>query len=78
MQPQDTCTSLPVSVSLHSLTTLTDQGFLKDEVAQFWLCLFSFWRYHKHVQNYLMRAGGQILWKKAEQVISEHKRSQDF
>ena len=35
MQPQDTWTSLPASVSLHSLVIRTDQGFLKDEVPQF-------------------------------------------
>ena len=33
MQSQDTWTSLPASVLLHSLTTRTDQGFLKDIIA---------------------------------------------
>ena len=66
MQPQDTWTSLPASVSLHSLVIHTDQRFLKDEVPQIWLCLFSFRRCCMHLQSYLMRAGGQILWKKAE------------
>ena len=68
-QTQDTWTSLPASVSLHSLVIRTDQGFLKDEVPQFWPCLFSFRRCHMHLQSsqsYLMRAGGQILRKKAE------------
>ena len=51
---------------LHLLATRTDQGFLKSEVPQFWLSLFSFRRCHMHLQSYLMRAGGQILRKKAE------------
>ena len=63
MQPQDTWTSLSASVSLYSLVIRTDQGFLKDEVPQFWPCLFSFRRCCMHLQSYLMRAGGQILWK---------------
>ena len=66
MQPQDTCTSLPASVSIYLLVTRTDQGFLKDEVPQFWPCLFSFQRCCMHPQSYLMRAGGHILWKKIE------------
>ena len=66
MQPQDTWTSLPASVSLHSLVIRTDQGFLKDEVPQFWPCLFSFRRCCMHLQSYLMRAGGQ---KKAKLSI---------
>ena len=66
MQPQDIRTSLPVSVSLNSLVTRSDQGFLKDAVPQFWPCLFSFRRCCMHLQSYLMRAGGQNLWKKAE------------
>ena len=74
MQPQDTSTSLPASVSLHSLVIRTDQGFLKDEVPQFWPCLFSFRRCCMHLQSYLMRAGGQILWKKAE---PNHQRIAD-
>ena len=65
-QTQDTWTSLPASVSLHSFVIRTDQGFLKDEVPQLWPCLFSFRRCHMHLQSYLMRAGGQILRKKAE------------
>ena len=67
MQHQDTWTSPPASVSLHSLATRTDQGFLKDKVPQFWSCLFSLRRCRMHLQSYLMRVGGQILWKKAEQ-----------
>ena len=73
-QPQDTWTSLPASVSLHSRATCTDQGFLKDEVPQFWSCLFSFRRCCMHLQSYLMRAGGQILRKKAE---PNHQRIAD-
>ena len=73
-QTQDTWTSLPASVSLHSLVIRTDQGFLKDEVPQFWPCLFSFRRCHMHLQSYLMRAGGQILRKKAE---PNHQRIAD-
>ena len=74
MQPHDTLASLPTSVSLHSLATHTDQGFLKDEVLQFWPCLFSFRRCHMHLQSCFMRAGGQILWKKAE---PNHQRIAD-
>ena len=66
MQPQDTRTSLPASVSLHSLATRAGQGFLKGYVPQFWPSLFLFRRRHIHRQNYLMRARGQVLWKKAE------------
>ena len=66
MQPQDTGTLLSASVSLQSLATRTYQGFLKDAVPQFWPCLFSFRRCCMHLQSYFMRAGGQILWKKAE------------
>ena len=36
------------------------------EVPQFWPCLFSFRRCRINLQTYLMRDGGQILWKKAE------------
>ena len=50
---QDTWSSLPasVSLSLHSLVIRTDQGFLKDEVPQFWPCLFSFRRCCMHLQS---------------------------
>ena len=65
---------LPASVTLHSLVTRTDQGFLKDEVPQFWPCLFSFRRCCMNLQSYLMRTGGQILWKKAE---PNHQRITD-
>ena len=74
MQPQDTGTSLPASVSLHSLVIPTDQGFLKDEVPHFWPCLLSFRRWCMHLQSYLMRTVGQILWKKAE---PNHQRIAD-
>ena len=66
MHPQDTRTSLPALVSLHLLVTRTTQGFLEDGAPQLWPCLFSFWRRCTHLQSYLMRTGGQILWKKAE------------
>ena len=58
----------------HSLETRTDQGFLKDEVPQFWPCLFSFRRSCMHLQSYLMRAIGHIPWKKAE---PNHQRIAD-
>ena len=74
MSPQDTWTSLPASVLLHSFETITDQSFLKDEVPQFWPCLFSFRRCRMQLQSYLMRAGGQILWKKVE---PNHQRIAD-
>ena len=37
--------ALLYSVSLHSLATRTDEGFLKDEVPQLWSCLFSLRRF---------------------------------
>ena len=46
--------------------SIYDQGFLKDEVPQFWPSLISFRRCCMHLQSNLMRAGGQILRKKAE------------
>ena len=67
MQPQDTWTSQSASVSLNFLAGRTNQGFLKNEVLQFWPCLFSFRRCHLRLQSCLMRAAGQILRKKAEQ-----------
>ena len=66
IQFQDTWSSLPASVSLHSLATRTDQGFLKDEVPLVWQCLFSFRRCCMHLQSYLIGGGGQIPWRKAE------------
>ena len=61
-------------MSLHSFVTRTDQGFLKAEVLQFWPCLFLFRRCCMHLQSYLMRAEGQVLWKKAE---ANHQRIAD-
>ena len=61
-------------MSLHSLAARTDQGFFKDEVPQFRLCLFSFRRCCMHLRSYLMLAGGQILWKKAK---PNHQRIAD-
>ena len=66
MQPQGTWTSLHASVSHHSLAKITDHGILIDEIPQFLPCLFSFRRCHMHLQSYLMLAGGQILWQKAQ------------
>ena len=76
MQPQDTWTSLPSSMSLHSLATRTDQCFVKDEVSQVWPCLFSFRWCCVHLQRSLLRAGGQILWKKAE--LSRQRIADDW
>ena len=53
------------SFAFHSLAARTNQGFL-EEVPQFWSCLFLFRLSRMHLQSYLMRAGGQIPWKKAE------------
>ena len=51
------------------------QNFLAlGALPKFWPCLFSFRRCHMHLQSYLMRAGGQILWKKAE---PNHQRIAD-
>ena len=68
MEHQDTWFSLSASVSLHSLATSTDQGFLKNVLPQFGrACLhFSLRRCHMHLKSYLMLAGGQLLWMKAE------------
>ena len=61
-----------------------DNLFLKDKVPQFWPCLFSFRRCCMHLQSFLMRAGGQILWKKAlllEKYLESNRRpnsSHDF
>ena len=77
MQPEESLTSLPASVSLYSLVRRTDLGsvgFLEVEVPQFWPCLFLFRQCRMHLQNYLMHAGGQILWKKVE---PNHQRIAD-
>ena len=74
-RPQDTWTSLPASVSLHLLPTRIGQNISwKIEVPQFWPCLFLFRRCHMHLHSHLMRAGGQILWKKTE---PSHQRIAD-
>ena len=68
-----TCFSVELLIRL--LATRTNQGFLKNEPARFWPCLFSFRRCDVHLQSYLMRAGGQILWKKAKHgtaLIASH------
>ena len=62
------------SVSLHSLVTRADQGFLKDEIPLFWPCLFTFRRCCMHPQSCLMRTGDQILRKKAQ---PNHQRIAD-
>ena len=62
------------SVAPFTCNTHWSQCFLKDEVPQFWPCLFSFRRCCMHLQSYLLRAGGQILWKKAE---PNHQRKAD-
>ena len=72
--PKITQTFLPASVLLHLLVARTDQGFLKDEVPQFWQHWFSFRRCFMHLQSYFTCAGGQIVWKKAE---PNHQRIAD-
>ena len=51
---------------LDSLVANIDQCFSKAKVPQFRPCKFAFRRCHMQLQRYLLCAGDQIAWKKAE------------
>ena len=79
--PSVTCECLPKILELfyplHSLAIRTDQGFLKDELPQFWPCLFSFRRWlswFKWICKYVV-ADSQIKNLNASLIIKTPLRS---